>query len=158
MRPRPRNTPGFRFSMRISTTRSFGEPEADTRRDPASKEESTMFHSDPQQFAHSATIVALPLPRLSADDSVADMRKRRRPRQLILAAHLGKPHYRRARDLRRLLKAPQAPTPLSALRLLLAEEDKLNLARQERQPDYSLSRHLEIWIAALCEAEAIEAL
>lgn len=79
----------------------------------------------------------------------------RRPRLLIRAARFGQRDYNRRRDLRRLLAAPVAPGPEAALRVLIAEEERLEEARREGAAAYSLMRHIEVLIAMMAEARLL---
>lgn len=117
-----------------------------------------MLHATPQQF-QSADIIALPMhTRLPDTDPVQALSRLRRPRKLLEAARLGQSHYRRARDLRRLLRLPVTPAPRQGLILLLAEEARLNDMRLEDGADYGVARHLEVLIACLAEGAALAAL
>lgn len=75
----------------------------------------------------------------------------RRPRLLIRAAQAGQAHWRRERDLPRLMKRAEAPGSRIALRWLRAEEMRLNEARRTRAGDYILERHICVLIALLAE-------
>ena len=78
----------------------------------------------------------------------------RRPRMLIRAARAGQSGWRRERDLPRLLRIDDCPTPGACLRRLRAEEEMLNAARLERSADYDLNRHVLLMIAILAEMRA----
>lgn len=75
----------------------------------------------------------------------------RRPRLLIRAARFGQTHYRRERDLRRLIETPASPE-LTFTRLL-HEEGKLEENRQRGDAGYSVAQHIEILIALLAESK-----
>lgn len=119
-----------------------------------------MLHSNPEQFHPSARILPLPArrerkPAPQGDPALlAEMRQRPRPRLLITAAGLARGGYRRRRELRRLLHCDTPPEGARAMRMLLIEEDRLDQARRSGGADYSLARHLDLWIALLAEAEA----
>lgn len=79
----------------------------------------------------------------------------RRPRLLIRAARCGQGDYNRARDLRRLMRLAQVPTPEAALRALIAEEAALETHRREGSAGYNLARHIELLIAMMAEARLL---
>lgn len=79
----------------------------------------------------------------------------RRPRLLIRAARCGQGDYNRARDLRRLMRLTQVPTPEAALRALIVEEATLEAQRREGGAQYSLTRHIELLIAMMAEARLL---
>lgn len=79
----------------------------------------------------------------------------RRPRLLIRAARCGQGDYNRARDLKRLMRQTQVPTPEEALRALIAEEATLEAHRREGGAQYNLTRHLELLIAMMAEARLL---
>lgn len=79
----------------------------------------------------------------------------RRPRLLIRAARFGQSDYNRNRDLKRLIHAPVAPPPETALRRLIAEEEVLEASRREGAAAYSLMRHIELLIAMMAEARLL---
>lgn len=80
---------------------------------------------------------------------VADLR---RPKLLIRAARFGMAEYDRNRDLRRLLKRIDAPSPERAVTILMAEEEKLEETRRAGEAAYSIARHIELLIALMAEA------
>jgi hypothetical protein len=75
----------------------------------------------------------------------------RRPSLLIRAARLGMTEYNRSRDLRRLTRMTDAPAPDAALRVLIAEEERLEDIRRAGDASYSLGRHIELLIAMMAE-------
>lgn len=83
-------------------------------------------------------------------DHLADMR---RPRLLIRAARFGLSHYRRDRDLRRLIDLPT--TPELAFNRLLQAEGKLEQNRQNGDAAYSVARHIDLLIALLAESKLL---
>ena len=76
----------------------------------------------------------------------------RRPAALVRAAVAGQPMFRRTRDLRRALCSDSLPRPGHALAWLRAEEDRMNLARQEGAAEYDVQHHVLLMIAILAEA------
>ncbi len=78
-----------------------------------------------------------------------------RPRLLVRAAHNGQEHYRRDRDLRKLLNMSTAPRPAVAIVHLLELERMLNDSRLISEIGYSFSRHIEVLIALQCEAQLL---
>ncbi len=81
----------------------------------------------------------------------------RRPRLLVRAARHGLAEYNRKRDLRRIFRLPQAPSPRHALDLLMSEEARLEEQRRERDAAYSIARHVEVLIALMSEAQLAQA-
>ncbi|MBD9529708.1 DUF6477 family protein [Paracoccus sp. PAR01] len=75
----------------------------------------------------------------------------RRPRLLVRAARIGAASFNRKRELPRLLKCDEVPSPEAALARLRAEEAQLNAARLDAQADYDLQRHVLVMIAILAE-------
>lgn len=78
----------------------------------------------------------------------------RRPAALVRAALAGQSVYRRDRDLRRVLRADTLPRPGQATAWLRAEEDRMNIARQQGAADYDMPRHVLLMIAILAEQRA----
>lgn len=76
----------------------------------------------------------------------------RRPRLLISAARIGLADYDRSRDLKRLFRASELPSPSRALVRLMDEEEQLERTRVSGDAAYSVSRHVEILIALMGEA------
>lgn len=79
----------------------------------------------------------------------------RRPRLLIRAARIGVAEYRRERDLCRLMKSADLPTPRSALSTLIDEEGQLEEIRKRGDANYSPMRHVEVLIALMAEARLL---
>jgi hypothetical protein len=84
-------------------------------------------------------------------DFCARLAKLRRPRLLIRAARFGLSHYRRERDLRRLIELPAAPE--LAFDRLMRAEGKLEENRQNGNAAYSVADHIEVLIALLAESK-----
>lgn len=83
------------------------------------------------------------------------MPRLRRPAALVRAAVAGQSHWRRERDLRRMLQSDNLPAPGCALPWLRAEEDRMNVARQEGAAHYDLHQHVLLMIAILAESRCI---
>ena len=81
----------------------------------------------------------------------------RRPRLLIRAARLGAEEYRRDRHLQRLLGYGSLPRSAVALMRLIEIEREMNDQRREADAGYSLSRHLDVLIAMVGEANILKA-
>lgn len=79
----------------------------------------------------------------------------RRPQLLIRAARAGIADYSRGRDLKRLIRTPQAPSPDRAVTALLAEEERLEEHRRTGDAGYNLTRHIEVLIAMMAEARLL---
>ena len=79
----------------------------------------------------------------------------RRPRLLIRAARAGLAEYNRNRDLKRLMRTAEAPTPDRALSALMAEEERIEATRQAGDASYSFLRHIDVLIAMMAEARLL---
>ena len=77
----------------------------------------------------------------------------RRPQLLIRAARFGLNDYRRERDLRRLIG--HISTPDHAVARLMSEEERLEETRRLGDAGYSVTRHIEILIALICETRLL---
>jgi len=78
-----------------------------------------------------------------------------RPRLLIRAARIGARDYRRDRHLPRLLGFGNLPkTPLAVLQLIELEQP-MDQRRCDGDPGYSLTRHVELMIALMGEAQLL---
>lgn len=88
-------------------------------------------------------------------DLLSLLRDLRRPRLLVRAAQFGMGEYHRERDLRRIVRAEDAPAPERALGLLIDEERRLEHIRQEGCATYSFARHIEVLAAMLAEARLL---
>ncbi|RJE81954.1 DUF6477 family protein [Paracoccus onubensis] len=77
-----------------------------------------------------------------------------RPGILMRAAKAGQGGWQRGRDLPRLLRSHKCPAHDQALKLLRAEEERLNGLRLLRAPSYDMQRHVLIMIALLAEMHA----
>lgn len=97
-------------------------------------------------------IIAFPVSTPADRDPAVPLGPLRRPALLIRAARLGLPHWRRGRDLPKLLKSEMVPGPGKSLDLLRGLEQALNDARVQGAADYDLQRHLGLLIAILAEA------
>lgn len=80
-----------------------------------------------------------------------------RPRLLIRAARIGAQDYIRDTHLRRLFGYVTPPRPASALMRLIEMERGLNDQRRSDDAGYSLTRHLDILIAMMGEAQLLRA-
>lgn len=76
----------------------------------------------------------------------------RRPGALVRAAVAGQDMFRRERDLRRALRTDDVPRPGHALAWLRAEEDRMNVARQEGAAEYDMQQHVLLMVAILAES------
>jgi hypothetical protein len=79
----------------------------------------------------------------------------RRPRLLIRAARHGLHDYRRDRDLRRLIAPEAAHSSERAVAELMAAEHESEAERQRGEDGYSLTRHIELLIALMAEAQLL---
>lgn len=81
----------------------------------------------------------------------------RRPRLLIRAAKLGVKEYDRTRHLRRLLGHDLPGHPGAAILRLMEIEQDFDVQRRQENGSYSLSRHLDVLIAIIGEAQLLMA-
>ena len=79
----------------------------------------------------------------------------RRPRLLIRAARAGLTEYNRTKDLKRLTRLADAPSPDRALKMLMDEEARIEETRQSGDAAYSLTRHIELLSAMMAEARLL---
>lgn len=90
-------------------------------------------------------------------DLMTTLRTLNRPRLLIRAARLGTRDYCRERHLQRLLGYGALPRPAAALIKLIELEQEQDQNRRNDDAGYSLSRHLDILIALMSEAQLFQA-
>lgn len=76
-----------------------------------------------------------------------------RPRLLVRAARTQAAAYRRTSHLRRLLGTTVPPVPTVAILHLLDLEAEYNMMRITKDAGYLISRHIDILIALMGEAE-----
>jgi len=88
-------------------------------------------------------------------DILSMLNSLRRPRLLIRAARFGTRDYRRERHLQRILGYGGLPRPATALMRLMELEREQEDNRQADDASYSLSRHLDLLIAMMGEAELL---
>ncbi|GGH25461.1 hypothetical protein SAMN05444007_103232 [Cribrihabitans marinus] len=81
----------------------------------------------------------------------------RRPRLLIRAARFGAQDYNRDRHLQRVLGYGALPRPAAALMRLMELERGLDDQRKQEDAGYSLTRHLDLLIAMMGEAQLLAA-
>ncbi|UWQ12956.1 hypothetical protein K3556_08175 [Aliiroseovarius sp. M344] len=75
----------------------------------------------------------------------------RRPRILVRAARFGLVDYNRDRDLKKLMKTANTPSPENAVDGLLQEEARLEDTRKTGDASYSIAHHVEVLIALMSE-------
>ena len=75
-----------------------------------------------------------------------------RPQLLVRAARCGLPHYRRERDLPRILGATSIPGPGRALHELIGREAQMNDNRRGGLSCYGIIEHVDVLTALLAEA------
>ncbi|WP_146585466.1 DUF6477 family protein [Puniceibacterium confluentis] len=81
----------------------------------------------------------------------------RRPRLLIRTARIGVADYRRNVHLHRLLGLAHLPRNEAALEQLITLEQEIDTQRQECAASYSISRHIEVLVAMMGEAQLLRA-
>lgn len=79
----------------------------------------------------------------------------RRPQLLVRAARIGVDDYKRERDLCRLMKTAQPPSPERAVTSLLDQENQIETTRKSGDASYSPVRHVEVLIALMAEARLL---
>ncbi|ATG43310.1 hypothetical protein D1820_03310 [Phaeobacter sp. LSS9] len=79
----------------------------------------------------------------------------RRPRLLVRTARIGARDYSRRRDLRRVLGYGTLPKPAAAVMRLLDLERDHNRRREAGDAGYSLTRHVDVLIALMGEADGL---
>jgi hypothetical protein len=79
----------------------------------------------------------------------------RRPRLLIRAARAGVAGYNRNRDLKRVMRMAEPPAPERALSALIAAEAEVEETRRGGEAGYSFTRHIELLIAMIGEAQLL---
>lgn len=88
-------------------------------------------------------------------DVMSMLNSLRRPRLLIRAARIGACDYSRTRHLQRLLGYGTLPRPGAALMRLIEMESALDTMRHDGDAGYSLTRHLDVLIAMMGEAQIL---
>lgn len=84
-------------------------------------------------------------------DLLSRVRNLHRPRLLVQAARAGQLAYDRNRDLKRLMRSNNAPSPDRAVSALLVEEERLEETRRAGDARYSLTHHIDLLIAMMAE-------
>ena len=80
-----------------------------------------------------------------------------RPRLLVSAARHGLTEYDRAKHLRKILGIGHLPGPGEAAMRLFEIEQGHNEARKAGDGTYALARHIDVLIALMAEARALQA-
>lgn len=88
-------------------------------------------------------------------DLLALVSNLRRPKLLIRAARAGAMGYNRNRDLKRVMRLTETPSPERALNALIAAEAEIEEVRRRGEANYSFTRHIEILIAMIGEARLL---
>ena len=89
-------------------------------------------------------------------DILTQVTRLKRPDLLVRAARYGVDEYARNAHLRRCLQIEQPPGPVRALVLLLDIEKQLNSERLTKSGNYSVADHIDILIAIMAEARALQ--
>lgn len=90
-------------------------------------------------------------------DCLSTFQSLKRPRLLMRAANIGAKDYRRNIHLPRLLGYGRLPSSGDALMQLMDLERGLDALRTQDAENYPLLRHVEVLIAMLGEARAVQA-
>lgn len=90
-------------------------------------------------------------------DLMSLLKNLHRPRLLIRAARFGMPNYSRKRDLQRLIRSTNMPSPAQAIAKLMSEETVLEDKRNTGDASYSIARHVSILIALMGEVRLMQA-
>lgn len=89
------------------------------------------------------------------NDILSLLKTLRRPRLLIRAARLGQADYNRTRDLRRVMKTSELPTPGRAILSLINREAQIEEARKNGDASYSIAQHVDVLVAMMGEARLL---
>jgi len=89
-------------------------------------------------------------------DILTQVTRLKRPDLLVRAARFGMDEYARERHLRRCLRVNHAPSPVRALVLLLDIEKQFNSERLQKSGSYSPSNHIDVLVAIMAEAQALQ--
>ena len=81
----------------------------------------------------------------------------RRPNLLVRAARFGVDAYNRTVLLARYLSVDPAPSPASVLMQLFEIERDMNNARLAKAGRYQVSRHIDVLVAIMAEAQLLRA-
>jgi hypothetical protein len=76
----------------------------------------------------------------------------RRPCLLMRAARHGVLDYERSRDLKRIMRRDDVPSPREALSAVLQLEERAEDARLNADLGYSVARHIDLLVALIGEA------
>ncbi|WP_241525600.1 DUF6477 family protein [Pseudophaeobacter leonis] len=90
-------------------------------------------------------------------DVMSRLKTLHRPRLLVRTARIGAAAYSRQRDLRRILGFGADRKPTATILRLLELEQEVNLQRLTGDAGYILTRHIEILIALMGEANILAA-
>jgi len=86
-------------------------------------------------------------------DLLSRLKNLHRPRLLVRTARIGASSYSRDRDLRRIFGYAKPPRSAAAILRLLDYEHELNQQRLGGDAGYTITRHVELLIALVAEAE-----
>lgn len=86
-------------------------------------------------------------------DIISRLKTLHRPRLLVRTARIGACSYSRERDLRRVLGYGPPPRAAAAVMQLLEAEQEVNQQRLRGDATYAITRHVDILIAMVGEAE-----
>ncbi len=81
----------------------------------------------------------------------------KRPGLLVRAARFGIDHYRRTRDLARLLPDMSPAGPAPTLMALLDAEHAVNAMRLEQDRAYDIVQHIDLLTAIMAESRDLDA-
>lgn len=90
-------------------------------------------------------------------DIISQVMSLKRPEILVRAARFGVDDYRRDRHLPRCLKKENLPSPGQALIALLDIEKQLNSDRATKSGGYQATRHIDVLVAIMAEAQLFRA-
>lgn len=76
-----------------------------------------------------------------------------RPTLLVKAAKIASHYYSREKTVRRLLGKPTLPGRKECILRLMELEREMDVARQHKNPAYSVARHVELLTALMHEAQ-----
>ena len=86
-------------------------------------------------------------------DPLDALKSLRRPALLVKAARMAMPYYSKEKSIRSLLGQAALPGRKECILRLMEREREMDVARQHKNPAYSVARHIEVLTALMHEAQ-----